>query len=364
VKVVVFGATGVVGLAASRYFASVPGCEVVGASRRAPDAEGVVHVALDLTDGNACEAAIATDAFAGVSHVVYAALQERPGLVAGWRDRDLMARNLAMFRNALDPLVSRHGDSLEHVSLLQGAKAYGVHLDSVPIPAREHSPRHPHENFYFLQEDHLRQAAGGAAWSWTILRPQVVYGESFASPMNLIPALGVYGALLREDGLPLSFPGGLPRVSEAVDADLLARALGWAATDPAARDEIFNVTNGDVFVWHHVWPAIADALGMDVGEPHPIELAEEMPARADEWAAIVDRYALRAPRDLHAFVGDAWRYADLLFGYGADAPRLPALLSTVKIRRAGFAEWIDTEDMFRKWLERFQERRLLPPRKA
>jgi NAD(P)-dependent dehydrogenase (short-subunit alcohol dehydrogenase family) len=46
VKVVVFGATGVVGLAAARHFASIPGCEVVGVSRRAPDAEGVRHVAL------------------------------------------------------------------------------------------------------------------------------------------------------------------------------------------------------------------------------------------------------------------------------------------------------------------------------
>lgn len=361
-KVVVFGATGVVGLAAARHFASIPGCEVVGVSRRAPDAEGVRHVALDLADRAACEAAMATDAFAGVTHVVYAALRESPRLVAGWRDRALMAHNLRMFRNALDPLLARGAGTLSHVSLLQGAKAYGVHVDRVPIPAKERGPRHPHDDFYFLQEDHLREAADGAAWSWTILRPQVVYGESFASPMNLLPALGVYAALLRERGLPLAFPGGPPRVSEAVDADLLARALGWATTEPAARNEIFNLTNGDVFVWQEVWPAIADALGMEVGEPRPLRLAEAMPSRAAEWAAVVDRHALRAPRALDAFVGDAWSYADLLLGQEGEPPRLPALLSTVKIRQAGFDACIDTEEMFRRWLARFQERRLLPPR--
>jgi hypothetical protein len=36
------------------------------------------------------------------------------------------------------------------------------------------------------------------------------------------------------------------------------------------------------------------------------------------------------------------------------------VLSTVKIRQAGFADCIDTEDMLRQWLGLFQERRLLP----
>src|SRR5690606_5167185 len=70
------------------------------------------------------------------------------------------------------------------------------------------------DNFYFLQEDHLRDAADRAGFGWTILRPQVVYGESFASPMNLVPALGAYAAILRRRGEPLSFPGGAPHVSE------------------------------------------------------------------------------------------------------------------------------------------------------
>ena len=52
------------------------------------------------------------------------------------------------------------------------------------------------------------------AWSWTILRPQVILGESLGSNMNLIPAIGAYGAVLREAGEPLHFPGGAPSVLE------------------------------------------------------------------------------------------------------------------------------------------------------
>ena len=119
---------------------------------------------------------------AGVTHVVYAALQESDDLAAGWRDRELMERNLAMFSNALEPLLDTTGDTLEHVSLLQGAKAYGLHVGRSTVPAKERAPRDEHDNFYFLQEDALRALAADARWSWTILRPQVVYGRVVRQP--------------------------------------------------------------------------------------------------------------------------------------------------------------------------------------
>jgi nucleoside-diphosphate-sugar epimerase len=296
-----------------------------------------------------------------VTHLVYAALFEKPGLVAGWRERDQMETNLRMFRNLVDPLVAQ-GGPLEHVTLLQGTKAYGGHVATVPIPARERTPRHPHDNFYFLQEDHLleQHARADDAWSWTILRPQVILGESLGSNMNLIPAIGAYGAVLREAGEPLHFPGGAPSVLEVVSAELLARAIAWTGSSPNARNEIFNVTNGDVLVWRYAWPAIAEALGMEVGEDRPMALAEEMPRRAEEWAAIVDRYGLRAPRSLDDFVGQSFVYADLLFGLGRDRVPLPQLVSTIKIRQAGFTDYLDSEDDLVRWFERMQARRLLP----
>ena len=53
-----------------------------------------------------------------------------------------------------------------------------------------------------------------------------------------------------------------------------------------------------------------------------------------------------------------------LFGYGADTARLPALVSTIKLRRAGFTDCLDTEEMFRKWFAHFHDCGLLPrPRK-
>jgi hypothetical protein len=180
--------------------------------------------------------------------------------------------------------------------------------------------------------------------------------------MNLIPAIAAYGAVLREAGEPLHFPGGAPSVIEVVSADLLARAIAWAGTSPAARNEIFNVTNGDVFVWRHAWPVVADALGMEPGEDRPMLLAEEMPRRAAEWEAIVDRYELRAPRSLDAFVGQSFVYADLLLGYGRDRVPMPQLVSTIKIRQAGFTDCLDSEAVLASWFDQLRSRRLIPPR--
>ena len=101
-------------------------------------------------------------------------------------------------------------------------------------------------------------------------------------------------------------------------------------------------------------------LGMQVGAPEPMSLAVEMPKHAAEWAAIVRRYDLRAPEDLHAFVGESFWLADFTFNSGAKHPSA-TLVSTIKARQAGFHDCIDTEDMLRKWFRRFQELRLLPP---
>ena len=157
-----------------------------------------------------------------------AALYERPGLVAGWREREQIETNDRMFRNLFDPL-ERHAKKLRHVTLLQGTKAYGVHVRPLAVPARENrSEMHQQPNFYWNQENHLRASQRGKDWNWSILRPVLIVGYSTGSAMNVIPALGVYAALRREAGLDLPFPGGAPRVAQAIDADLLARVIAWA----------------------------------------------------------------------------------------------------------------------------------------
>ena len=358
-KVLVAGASGLVGFAAVRHFAGLADWDVVGVSRRIPDGlDGADLVSVDLQDRARCAEVFGR--MHDVTHLVYAALYEKPGVVQGWRERDQMETNLRMLDHLFEPLAAA-ARGLQHVSLLQGTKAYGAHIEPFPVPARERWPRHPHENFYWLQEDYLRDRQHGKDWRWTIFRPQLVFGEALKGNLNVLPAICVYAALRKEAGQPLSFPGGPAPVFEAVDADLQARALAWAATSPDAAHQTFNLTNGDVFVWQHVWPVIADALGMEVGPPEPCCLTREMPARDAEWAAIVDKYGLRSPRRMLDFVGGSFELTDLTFAYGAESAPPPILVSTVKIRQAGFHDCLDTEDMFRNLIARYQALGWIPP---
>lgn len=358
--VLIAGATGLVGYAAMKHFSALADCDVIALSRREPDEIfGARFISLDLTDAGRC-AAVAAE-LGAVTHLVYAALYERPGLVAGWREQEQIETNDRMLRNLLGPL-EQVAAGLRHVILLQGTKAYGVHVRPLVVPAREdRSEMHEQPNFYWNQERYVRAAQVGKDWAWSILRPVLIVGESTGSAMNIVPALGAHAALRRLDGFSdLPFPGGAPRVAQAVDADLLARAIAWAGDSANARNEIFNVTNGDVFVWQNIWPAIAEALGMRDGGAVPYSLDLHTRPREADWARVCQQHNLVAG-SLRDFVGLSFEYADYTMGYGRNEPGPPAIVSTIKIQQAGFHEVMDTEAMYRKFFSTSRAKRLLPP---
>jgi nucleoside-diphosphate-sugar epimerase len=359
--VLVAGASGLIGETALRAFAAA-GWSTIGLSRSLPagDAAGRL-LAVDLTDPASCRDALGP--LRGVTHVVYAALQEGAGLLPGWFEDELIERNGAMLRHLFDALDT---SALEHVSLLQGTKAYGVHHPSIgparaPLPLRERAPRVEHPNFYWLQEDELRARKAAGGFGLTIFRPTVVYGTWGHHNMNPLPAIAAYGALQQARGEPLHFPGSetvrTPR--EAVDAELVARALVWAATAEGARDATFNLTNGDVFCWESVWPELAATFGVAVGEHRPMSFAGDLPRRDEEWAELVARHGLRAPATIEGLVGaNSLVYADVVM---AQPPAGPILNSTIAVRRAGFADCVDTADMFVAQLRAMAAMGAIPP---
>src|SRR5258707_4108761 len=357
-KVVVAGATGLVGNAALRHFGGAGGCDVMALARRQPrELYGARYVPIDLADPAQCLQA--GPELQGATHLVYAALYEAPNLIDGWRDQNQIRTNDLMLRNlmiALEPAAPQ----LRHVALLQGTKAYGVHVRPLTVPAREgRSEMYEQPNFYWAQENFLRGLQQGKAWHWSILRPVLIVGEAIGGAMDLIPPLGVYAAMLREQGRPLDYPGGAARVSQAVDVDPFARAIGSAREAAAARNQAFNVTNGDVFTWENVWPAIAQALEMKAGNAVPLSLAQEYPKWIAPWDDLRRRHDLIAP-SLEAFVGLSFQYADYSMRHGQTQSGPPSIVSTVKINQAGFTEMMDTEAMFRKWFGLARSIRLLP----
>ena len=355
--ILIVGATGITGTAALRHFEALPDWQVVALSRRPPErAPGVRHVSVDLMNAGQCQDALRE--VPGITHVAYMALHEEDDLLAGWRSQSQMDANLAMLRNLLDGLEASRA-TLRHISILQGSKAYGSHLRAVPVPAKERWPRGDHEIFYWPQEDLLRERQEGEPWSFSILRPMRILGESVGSPMSIIAAMGVYASVMRHLGRPLRFPGGGRYVTACTDSRLIAKAIEFVGTNPAAAGETYNVVNGDAMVWQDFWPSLARHFDMPMAEPEPLQLTDEMPGLSAVWDEIVAERGLQ-PRSMDEIIGKAWQFADYAFAYGQETPPNRILMSPIKIRQAGFTPCVDTEDSLLHWLSRMQEARILP----
>jgi nucleoside-diphosphate-sugar epimerase len=356
--VLVAGATGLVGRAAMEHFARSGVKTTAVSRRRPPDTYGADFISLDLADEAACAEALS--GLTDVTQVVFAALHEEPDLVAGWLEDRHIKRNGVMLRNLVEP-IDRAAANLANIVLLQGPKAYGVHVGRMRPGAREdRDEARDVPNFYWEQEDYLKARQVGRPWGWTVIRPALVVGMCVGGAMNLIAAIGVYAALLKEQGLPLFYPGGFSGLLEATDTELMARCFDWAGQSPAARNQTFNVTNGEIFALKDQWPAIAQALGMEVGPDRPTSFVEALPGQAAAWDAIRRKYGLKSPA-LDAFIGQSFQFADFVFAPRSAEVRPGSAMSSIKVRAAGFGEVLYSDEMFAKWFARYQADGLLPP---
>lgn len=344
---VVVGAQGVIGRYLVDELRRQGDWRIVGLSRRQPEEDnGAENISVDLLDRADAERKLThlTDA----THVFYCAFQARPT----WAEHG--APNLAMLVNSVEPIETA-SRRLEHVHLVEGNKIYGSHLGPFRTPAKETDPPHMLPNFYWDQEQWLRAAQQGKPWSFSVLRPHTVCGFALGNPMNIMMVIAVYAAISKELGLPLRFPGtpGAWRaVYQVTDSNLLAKAMTFCATAPDARNEVFNVTNGDYFRWCNVWPKIAAAFEMTWDEPQTIRLTEFMADKAPLWNAMRERHGLQpyAYADLAA-----WPFGDYVFATDWDV-----MTSTIKLRKAGFHDCDDSEEMIVRMLREFRARRIVP----
>ncbi|QHF22772.1 NAD-dependent epimerase/dehydratase family protein [Rathayibacter sp. VKM Ac-2804] len=343
----VIGARGVIGGNLIRHLEQEGDWDVVGVSRRGgADTARVRQIAVDLLDREATAAALAEET--AVTHVFYAAYQDRPT----WAE--LVAPNLAMLTHVVDA-IEPVAPGLEHVSLMQGYKVYGAHLGPFATPAREDDPPHMPPEFNVDQQRFLENRTAGARWSWSALRPSVVAGVGLGNPMNLAMVIAVYASMSRELGIPLRFPGApgaYTSLIEMTDADLLAKATVWAATDPGSRDQAYNITNGDLFRWSSMWPRVAAFFDLEVAPPLPMSLTEVMADKGALWQAMIERHGL-VPTPYEDV--SSWRFGDFVFGWDYDV-----IADTSKSRRAGFHEYVDTEAMFLRLFQDLRDRRLIP----
>jgi nucleoside-diphosphate-sugar epimerase len=343
---VILGGTGMVGANMAQLLDQEGGWDVTIVSRRPPTFETRArHVACDMSDPADCEAQLCK--LTDTSHIFWT------GHATGTRWVDKVARDTDLFRNALTAMEAA-ASRLEHVCLLQGSKYYGRHLGPFKTPAKEIDARHFPPNFYYTQEDFLKELALGKRWTYSLMRPHIVCGYA-RTDINLPKPIAVYATLCKKLGLPLRFPGSeaaYRAVHCASDVELLNKGMLWAATTPSAANEAFNMVNGDHFRWQYLWPRIAEYFGMEAGGVQQIDLETMMADKEDLWNEIVREHDLLPTPFSEAA---SWAFANYAF-----APSWDIMLDNTKARKFGFQEFVDSEDMFIRIFDSFRRQRFIP----
>lgn len=341
----VVGASGVIGQNLIQYLSSLPDWKVIGLARKRLSGSSATYLSVDLLDKEDTY-----EKFKGlpeVTHVFYTAYQDRPTWAA------LVKPNLTMLKNVVETIekVSPH---FQHISFMQGFKVYGAHLGPFKTPAKESDRPIMTPEFMTEQQRYIEQQQQGKSWSWSAIRPSVVGGAALGNPMNLALVLAVYAALCKELNLPFRFPGkpgAYDKLMELTDADLLAKATVWAATDSQTSNQAFNITNGDLFRWSELWPKLARYFGLEWAPGVPLPLKDVMEDQEKVWETMREKYNLNA--DYKSV--SSWAFGDFVLSWDYDF-----LSDSSKARRLGFHEYVNTEEMFYRIFDQFQRDRIIP----
>jgi len=346
--VLVVGGNGIIGRNAVDYLLSTGNWNTIVTSASPLDYETPAqYVQLNLLDSQAVRQQ--AEQLREVTHVIYAAYIEGKTLAAQTHVNLDLLRNLVIGLEQVAP-------HFQHLTFIQGGKAYGAHLGRYKTPALETDPRHFPPNFYYSQEDFLREHSAGKAWSWTAVRPDIVVGFAVGNPMNLANLIAVYASLCKALKVPFRFPGSLKAYDVLVnvtDANLLAKGMEWVSTHAECNGEIFNVTNGDIFRWSQLWPRFAAYFGVDYAEPITFPLQEYMADKAELWQQLVQQHGLKN-HSIDELV--QWGFGDFIFNVEADA-----FFDVNKLRRFGFHEMhLDSFTSFRNQFEHLKAEKIIP----
>ncbi len=177
----------------------------------------------------------------------------------------------------------------------------------------------------------------------------------------------LYAILQKYLGQPLAFPlVDATSYCCHVDGDMLGRVFVWAAADPRAHAQSFNIDNGDVWEFRALWRSLAAYYGMPLADKDtPFTLDQFFRDHEPVWAEIVAKFGLRK-YSLDQLLGQSAQSVDILLNNCSADKRLgggkPWIESRVKLTQAGFTECVDTEDMAFKYFRRMEGDRILPSR--
>jgi len=353
IMALVVGATGIAGRGVSQELVD-RGARVYGLSRKPEGlARGVTHVAADLINAESVNKAVA-----GLKPThIYFTMWSRQA-----NEEDNIKVNAGAVRTLLNAVAPAR--SVLHVALVTGLKHYLGPFDAylragtLPLmPVREEQPRLDIPNFYYAQEDEVYAAAARDGFTWSVHRPHTIIGKAIGNAMNMGSTLAAYASLCKETGRKFKFPGSAAQwngLSDMTDSRILGKQLAWASTHDFAKNNAYNIVNGDIFRWNWMWPRMARWFGVEwegfTGEVTP--LATQMADDAKVWKRMVEKHQLIEP-DLSR-VASPW-HTDL------DLSRpIEVMTDMTASRKRGFAVYQNTEEAFHDLCAELRADKIIP----
>ncbi|KAF3674235.1 3-oxo-Delta(4,5)-steroid 5-beta-reductase [Capsicum annuum] len=277
--------------------------------------------------------------------------------------------NGAMFRSVLNAVIP-NAPNVCHICLQTGAMHYmeiqrsidgKLHVISHDPPFTEDMERLENiHNFYYTLEDVLfDEVSRKPSLTWSIHRPDLIFGFSHHSMLNIVGTLCVYATICKHECIPLIFPGTKEvwdSYSNASDANLVAEHQIWAALGAQGKNKAFNITNGDVFKWKQLWKVLAEQIGVEyVGFDETekiISLSEMMKDKGTVWEKIVrdNNLVSTTLREV-----GLWDFADMLLAGGTSR-----LCSINRSKEYGFIGFRNSINSFIFWIQKAKDNRLIP----
>jgi len=212
-------------------------------------------------------------------------------------------------------------------------------------------------NFYYAQEDEVYAAARRDGFTWSVHRPHTIIGKAIGNAMNMGTTLAAYASICKEVGRPFAFPGSAAQwngLSDMTDARILGKQLVWASTNDLAKNEAYNIVNGDIFRWSWMWPRLAAWFGVEwkgfAGDKAALE--GQMANDAPVWKGMARKFCLVEP--------DLWRVASP-WHTDLDLSRPIEVMTDMALsRKRGFLAYQGTEEAFHDLFAALRADRVIP----
>ncbi|RFU25892.1 hypothetical protein B7463_g10428, partial [Scytalidium lignicola] len=388
---IVVGANGISGQYMLRLLAKYPErwTKIYALSRRPPqgfNSPQIKHVSVDLLAGvDSIQQVLETENVSG-DYVFFFAYKESPsddGKLWGGQEQ-MVIDNSKMLRDLILALRER---PFKRLVLQTGAKHYGIHIGPTVLPCKEDDPLVlTIPNFYYQQEDILKELGPKQNFDWSVVRPSHIVGAVKGNFMNIAIAVGLYIVISRELGDPVSFYGTRSKylgVETFSSAYLNSTLSEYCALTPSCSNQAFNAANGDMPTWSRLLPTVATYFSAPMADDSvldqpgfsPFKQVSNLPAPRNpnehgifelrtslaEWAkqdrvkAAWDQLAERQGLDKEVFSSASWAFAD-----GVASFQHELMLDMNKARIFGFHGTVDSTADFLEVLKTAQELNFLP----